>query len=183
MGAETSPILFLPLCDLVCVDIDDQIDKGEGNDGNNHGLPLVPAVNEHSQNEKSIADHEGLHGFDQSVGIAHLPVLHLAPNVDVSDHEQQERSSEEEGGRNEQSLIELLVGVFTLLRQSFHDPQGKIAGIYEMSKTSQDIDPVNPFVGLGIFRDRCDFDLFLLFFLLLQAAVVFSTVSRLAIGT
>ena len=110
MGAVPSPILLLPLPDLIGVDVDDQLEEAEGEDGDDHVLPLRLPVHKDSQHQQSIAQQEWLDHSHQPADVPDLPVLHLAANVEVRGHEEDERGGQEEDRRDEEGFVELPVG-------------------------------------------------------------------------
>lgn len=82
-------VLLFPLVYLVGVDIDNQVDKGEGDDGHHHRLPLMPAVEEDSDDEQPIANEERFHGFGEGFGISHSSIFDLAANVEMGHNKEQ----------------------------------------------------------------------------------------------
>ena len=61
MYSVSSFVLLLPLGNLIRVDIDDETEKSEGNDGDDHVLPLGLPMQEDGDHDYPIADQEGFY--------------------------------------------------------------------------------------------------------------------------
>ena len=116
-------IFFFPVCDNFAVVVDDDVEEAEGEDGDDHVVPLHVGEDEDEEGEDAVAEEVGFEEEVGTVGAFEQAVFDFASNIGVAEHELNEGGDQEKGCADEQCFIELSVCILVLLLQSFHHPQ------------------------------------------------------------
>lgn len=130
--------------------VDQHVVEAEGQDGHCHVVPLhLPPEPEHARHQQSVGHQEGTHPAVVPRSLRLPP----QPEEGVRSHELDEGGREEDGGAEEEGLVELLVGLVVVGLQPLHDPHRKVASIHEERETHQTVGPVGaaaPLPGGGL---------------------------------
>ena len=90
MYSVTSFVLLFRLGYLIGIDVDNHAKKTEGDDWDDHVLPLGFPVQEDCDHENAITEEKGFDQIDEIFGLLCLSIFDFAADVDVCYDEEDE---------------------------------------------------------------------------------------------